>query len=100
MVVVWTNARGKLKRKLWYGITNGSGAFLLLLTVLRSMVTATAFQILVINNAPIKATTDNAIITLEVSLGPNNSPIRNKIDSIIQYQLNNFQSACKCTLVL
>lgn len=37
------------------------------------MVTATAFQILVINNAPIKATTDNAIITLEVSLGPNNS---------------------------
>ncbi|XP_035760846.1 nicalin-1 [Neolamprologus brichardi] len=33
--------------------------------VLRSMVTATAFQILVINNAPIKATTDNAIITLE-----------------------------------
>ncbi|XP_013765810.1 nicalin-1 [Pundamilia nyererei] len=33
--------------------------------VLRSMVTATAFQILVINNAPIKATNDNAIITLE-----------------------------------
>ncbi|XP_069007566.1 BOS complex subunit ncln [Embiotoca jacksoni] len=33
--------------------------------VLRSMVTATAFQILVSNNAAIKATTDNAIVTLE-----------------------------------
>ncbi|XP_067444708.1 nicalin-1-like [Thunnus thynnus] len=33
--------------------------------VLRSMVTATAFQILVSNNAPIKAITDNAIVTLE-----------------------------------
>ncbi|KAM6928227.1 BOS complex subunit ncln isoform 2-T2 [Xenentodon cancila] len=33
--------------------------------VLRSMVTATAFQILVSNNAPIKASTDNSIITLE-----------------------------------
>uniref|UniRef100_A0A3P9IVC7 BOS complex subunit NCLN n=1 Tax=Oryzias latipes TaxID=8090 RepID=A0A3P9IVC7_ORYLA len=33
--------------------------------VLRSIVTATAFQILVSNNAPIKAITDNAIVTLE-----------------------------------
>ncbi|XP_045884757.1 nicalin-1-like [Micropterus dolomieu] len=33
--------------------------------VLRSMVTATAFQILVSNNVPIKAITDNAITTLE-----------------------------------
>uniref|UniRef100_H3C2U5 Nicalin n=1 Tax=Tetraodon nigroviridis TaxID=99883 RepID=H3C2U5_TETNG len=33
--------------------------------VLRSMVTATAFQILVSNNAPIKAITDNAVVTLE-----------------------------------
>uniref|UniRef100_A0A674MH68 Nicalin n=1 Tax=Takifugu rubripes TaxID=31033 RepID=A0A674MH68_TAKRU len=33
--------------------------------VLRSMVTATAFQILVSNNAPIKAVTDNAVVTLE-----------------------------------
>ncbi|XP_029947274.1 nicalin-1 [Salarias fasciatus] len=33
--------------------------------VLRSMVTATAFQILVSNNAPIKAVTDNSVITLE-----------------------------------
>ncbi|XP_024126331.1 nicalin-1 [Oryzias melastigma] len=33
--------------------------------VLRSIVTATAFQILVSNNAAIKATTDNAIVTLE-----------------------------------
>ncbi|GAA6222271.1 nicalin-1-like [Lates japonicus] len=33
--------------------------------VLRSMITATAFQILVSNNAPIKAITDNSIITLE-----------------------------------
>lgn len=32
------------------------------------MVTATAFQILVSNNAPIKAITDNAVITLEVRL--------------------------------
>lgn len=40
----------------------------LLPTVLRSMVTATAFQILVSNNSPIKAITDNAIITLEVSV--------------------------------
>ncbi len=39
----------------------------LLLSVLRSMVTATAFQILVSNNAPIKAITDNTIVTLEVS---------------------------------
>lgn len=38
------------------------------LAVLRSMVTATAFQILVSNNAPIKAITDNAIVTLEVSV--------------------------------
>ncbi|XP_028262524.1 nicalin-1 [Parambassis ranga] len=36
--------------------------------VLRSMVTATAFQILVSNNSPIKAITDNAIITLEGAL--------------------------------
>lgn len=36
------------------------------LPVLRSMVTATAFQILVSNNAPIKAIVDNAIVTLEV----------------------------------
>lgn len=36
------------------------------LPVLRSMVTATAFQILVSNNAPIKAIMDNAIVTLEV----------------------------------
>lgn len=36
------------------------------LPVLRSMVTATAFQILVSNNAPIKAIIDNAIVTLEV----------------------------------
>nr|CBN81133.1 Nicalin-1 [Dicentrarchus labrax] len=33
--------------------------------VLRSMVTATAFQILVSNNSPIKAITDNTIVTLE-----------------------------------
>uniref|UniRef100_A0A3Q3IDL4 BOS complex subunit NCLN n=1 Tax=Monopterus albus TaxID=43700 RepID=A0A3Q3IDL4_MONAL len=33
--------------------------------VLRSMVTATAFQLLVSNNAPIKAITDNSIVTLE-----------------------------------
>ncbi|KAM9408867.1 BOS complex subunit ncln [Pholidichthys leucotaenia] len=33
--------------------------------VFRSMVTATAFQILVSSNAPIKAITDNAVITLE-----------------------------------
>lgn len=33
--------------------------------VLRSMVTATAFQILVSNNAPVKAIIDNALITLE-----------------------------------
>uniref|UniRef100_G3P1Q2 Nicalin n=1 Tax=Gasterosteus aculeatus TaxID=69293 RepID=G3P1Q2_GASAC len=33
--------------------------------VLRSMVTATAFQILVSNNVPIKGTTDNIITTLE-----------------------------------
>lgn len=32
------------------------------------MVTATAFQILVSNNAPIQAVTDNAIVTLEVRL--------------------------------
>lgn len=32
------------------------------------MVTATAFQILVSNNAPIKAITDNAVVTLEVML--------------------------------
>lgn len=41
-----------------------------LLSVLRSMVTATAFQILVSNNAAIKATTDNSIVTLEVSTNP------------------------------
>ena len=40
----------------------------LLLAVLRSMVTATAFQILVSNNAPIKAIPDNTIVTLEVSV--------------------------------
>ncbi|KAM4613246.1 BOS complex subunit ncln [Polymixia lowei] len=33
--------------------------------VLRSMVTATAFQILVSNSSPIKAVTDNTLITLE-----------------------------------
>ncbi|XP_076006043.1 BOS complex subunit NCLN [Genypterus blacodes] len=33
--------------------------------VLRSMVTATAFQMLVSNNAPIKASTDNSIVCLE-----------------------------------
>ncbi|XP_029989762.1 nicalin-1 [Sphaeramia orbicularis] len=33
--------------------------------VLRSMVTATAFQILVSNNSPIKAITDNTLVTLE-----------------------------------
>ncbi|XP_029908272.1 nicalin-1 [Myripristis murdjan] len=33
--------------------------------VLRSMVTATAFQILVSNNSPIKAITDNTVVTLE-----------------------------------
>uniref|UniRef100_A0A8C5DKN3 BOS complex subunit NCLN n=1 Tax=Gouania willdenowi TaxID=441366 RepID=A0A8C5DKN3_GOUWI len=33
--------------------------------ILRSMVTATAFQILVSNNAPIKAITNNAVVTLE-----------------------------------
>lgn len=32
------------------------------------MITATAFQILVSNNAPIKAVTDNAVVTLEVRL--------------------------------
>ncbi|XP_061583776.1 nicalin-1-like [Cololabis saira] len=36
--------------------------------VLRSMVTATAFQMLVGNNAAIKATTDHSIITLEGAL--------------------------------
>ena len=39
-----------------------------LLAVLRSMVTATAFQILVSNNVPIKAITDNTIVALEVRL--------------------------------
>lgn len=38
------------------------------LPVLRSMVTATAFQIFVSNNDPIKAITDNTIVTLEVRL--------------------------------
>ncbi|KAI4905492.1 hypothetical protein NFI96_014276 [Prochilodus magdalenae] len=37
----------------------------ILVRVLRSMVTATAFQILVSNNSPIKAITDSSIITLE-----------------------------------
>ncbi|XP_053334639.1 nicalin-1-like isoform X2 [Clarias gariepinus] len=37
----------------------------ILIRVLRSMVTTTAFQILVNNNSPIKAITDNSIITLE-----------------------------------
>lgn len=37
--------------------------------VLRSMVTATAFQILVSNNVAIKANTDSTIVTLEVSMG-------------------------------
>lgn len=32
------------------------------------MVTATAFQILVSNSGPIKAITDNAVVTLEVRL--------------------------------
>lgn len=32
------------------------------------MVTATAFQILVSNNGPVKAVTDNAVVTLEVRL--------------------------------
>lgn len=32
------------------------------------MVTATAFQILVSNNVPIKATTDHSIVTLEVRM--------------------------------
>lgn len=36
------------------------------LPVLRSMVTATAFQVLVSNNAAIKAVTDNTVVTLEV----------------------------------
>lgn len=34
------------------------------------MVTATAFQILVSNNVPIKGTTDNIITTLEVTMEP------------------------------
>ena len=34
------------------------------------MVTATAFQILVSNNAPIKAITDNSVATLEVRVDP------------------------------
>ena len=34
------------------------------------MITATAFQILVSNNAPIKPITDTSISTLEVSVGP------------------------------
>ncbi|XP_058271867.1 nicalin-1-like [Hemibagrus wyckioides] len=37
----------------------------ILIRVLRSMVTTTAFQILVNNNSPIKAITDSSIITLE-----------------------------------
>ncbi|XP_056130989.1 nicalin-1-like [Lampris incognitus] len=37
----------------------------ILVRVLRSMVTATAFQILVSNNSPIKAITDNTLVTLE-----------------------------------
>ncbi|XP_040014994.1 nicalin-1 [Xiphias gladius] len=37
----------------------------ILIRVLRSMVTATAFQILVSNNVPIKAITDNSVVTLE-----------------------------------
>ncbi|XP_066502507.1 nicalin-1-like [Hoplias malabaricus] len=37
----------------------------ILVRVLRSMVTATAFQILVSNNSPIKAITDTSIVTLE-----------------------------------
>lgn len=41
-------------------------SFFLFLPVLRSMVTATAFQILVSNNAAIKAVTDNTVVTLEV----------------------------------
>lgn len=44
------------------------GLHVLPFAVLRSMVTATAFQILVSNNAPIKAITDNTIVTLEVRL--------------------------------
>lgn len=41
-----------------------------MLAVLRSMITATAFQILVSNNAPIKAVTDTSVATLEVSVEP------------------------------
>uniref|UniRef100_A0A3Q3B9Z7 Nicalin n=1 Tax=Kryptolebias marmoratus TaxID=37003 RepID=A0A3Q3B9Z7_KRYMA len=37
----------------------------ILIRVVRSMVTATAFQMLVSNNAPIKAITDTAVVTLE-----------------------------------
>ncbi|XP_029358742.1 nicalin-1 [Echeneis naucrates] len=37
----------------------------IIIRVLRSMVTATAFQILVTNNTPIKALSDNAIVALE-----------------------------------
>lgn len=40
--------------------------FFCFLSVLRSMVTATAFQIFVSNNAAIKAVTDNTVVTLEV----------------------------------
>lgn len=34
------------------------------------MVTATAFQMLANNNAPIKSITDSSIVTLEVSVEP------------------------------
>lgn len=33
------------------------------------MITATAFQIFVSNNSPIKGTTDTTLVTLEVSVG-------------------------------
>lgn len=46
--------------------TRRYGDEVVFLPVLRSMVTATAYQILVSNNAPIKAISDNAIVTLEV----------------------------------
>lgn len=49
------------------------------LPVLRSMVTATAFQILVSNNAPIKAIVDNAIVTLEVRGVGGDKPLGSRV---------------------
>ena len=49
---------------------------LCVLPVLRSMVTAMGFQILVGSNSPIKPITDNTLVTLEVSeepITPNNN---------------------------